>query len=241
MRILNGLKFLWFLAKRKNAKTDPFINWLKFANAGMLNQGNIYCIEYVVDHLPSDKPIIEIGSFCGLSTNVISHYLAKSEKTNKLITCDKWVFERETQNKETNFGTSAITRNEYRQFVKNTFIRNVSFFSKMQPFTIEEFASDFFRLWKEEKLAKDVIGRAVQLGGAISFAYIDGNHSYEFVKADFCNVDKYLEVGGFILFDDSADYHVQFGVNRLMKEIKKKGNYKVVIKNPNYLVKKTKQ
>jgi len=26
-----------------------------------------------------------------------------------------------------------------------------------------------------------------------------------------------------------------------MKEIKKKGNYKVVIKNPNYLVKKTKQ
>lgn len=111
----------------------------------------------------------------------------------------------------------------------------------MQPFTIEEFASDFFRLWKEEKLAKDVIGRAVQLGGAISFAYIDGNHSYEFVKADFCNVDKYLEVGGFILFDDSADYHVQFGVNRLMKEIKKKGNYKVVIKNPNYLVKKTKQ
>lgn len=240
MKLLNGLQYLWYLANQKKACPDLFIGWLQFANAGMLNKGNIYCFEHVISQLTSDKPIIEIGSFCGLSTNVINYYLIKFKKNNKLITCDKWIFERSEKDKDINLGVSGITHEEYRKFVKETFMRNISFFSSNIPFTIEEFSNDFFRLWEGRKQATDVTGKRVRLGGAISFAYIDGNHSYEFVKNDFQKINKYLEKGGFILFDDSADYYTKFGVNRLVKEVRKMDNYELVIKNPNYLFKKIK-
>ena len=78
----------------------------------------------------------------------------------------------------------------------------------------------------------------VQLGGKISFAYIDGNHYYDYAKRDFENVDKNLEIGGFILFDDSADTADKFEVWRVIDEIKKSGKYEIIKNNPNYLMKK---
>ncbi len=234
----NRLRYLWHLSKQKKPKPDPFINWLRFANAGMLNDGNIYCIEYVTARLPSENPVIEIGSFCGLSTNAISYYIAKAKGANRLITCDKWLFEG-AENQDLLLGPSDITHRQYRQLIKDTYIRNVGFFSHdRQPHTVEAFSNDFFDLWEREAIATDVMGKEIQLGGPISFAYIDGNHTYQFAKDDFYNVDRYLETNGFILFDDSADYHTYFGVNQLVKEIKKMDNYEVVIKNPNYLFRK---
>ena len=50
----------------------------------------------------------------------------------------------------------------------------------------------------------DVFGRSFQLGGPISFCYIDGNHTDDLAKRDFENCDRYLEKGGFVLFDDSG-------------------------------------
>ncbi len=99
------------------------------------------------------------------------------------------------------------------------------------------FSDDFFDLWKKNKLVADVFDRKIQLGGGISFSYIDGNHSYEYAKRDFKNTDKYLDTGGYILFDDSSDSD-PFGLSRLMKEISKNERYKLIIKNPNYLFKK---
>lgn len=224
---------------QKQARHYEFVNWLKYANAGMLNHGNIYCVEYAIEHLPSDSPIIEIGSFCGLSTNLISFYLRKNNKSNKLITADKWIFE----NGEAPDGLlegSNITNKQYKEFVKASYIRNITFFSKDHlPYTIEQFSDDFFKLWEAEKLETDVLGQKVQLGGKISFAYIDGNHTYEYAKRDFQNVDKYLEPGGFILFDDSADDSI-WEVTRVIDEIKKEGRYEIVINNPNYLIRKKK-
>ena len=235
--MLNKLRYLWHLSTQKKPKTDLFINWLRFANPGMLNEGNIYCIEYVTENLPSDNPIVEIGSFCGLSANAINYYLRKAGRTNTLITCDKWEFEG-TENNELFLGASHITRRQYRQFVKETYIRNVGFFSSTPPHTVECFSNDFFDIWGRGGVAADVMGRRTQLGGPISFAYIDGNHTYEFARDDFLNVDRYLEKDGFILFDDSADYYTQFGVNRLVREIKKMDTYEIVVRNPNYLFRK---
>ncbi|MGP8217167.1 MAG: class I SAM-dependent methyltransferase [Bacteroidia bacterium] len=221
------------------AKPYEFFTWLWFANAGMLNNGNMYCFEYAIEHLPSNNPIIEIGSFCGLSTNVISFYILKNNKSNKLITTDKWIFENSGP-PDSFLDGSRITNKEYRDFVKGTYMRNVSFFSKDHlPYTIEQFSDDFFKLWKENKTETDVFGRQIQLGGKISFAYIDGNHTYEYAKRDFENVDKYLEPGGFILFDDSAD-NSHWEVCKVISEIKESGKYEIIINNPNYLVKKIK-
>jgi hypothetical protein len=55
---------------------------------------NRYSMEYGVSRLPSDSPLLVIGSFCGLSTNVLTYYKRKHAKNNRLITCDKWEFER---------------------------------------------------------------------------------------------------------------------------------------------------
>lgn len=222
---------------QKQAHPHEFINWLKYANPGMLDNGNLYCLQYAIEHLPSNNPIVEIGSFCGLSTNLISFYLRTYNKTNKLITSDKWVFEgAEVPNSL--LGGSTIPHSQYRTFVKESYIRNISFFSgENLPYTIEEFSDEFFALWSQNKLETDVTGRKIQLGGKISFAFIDGNHEYAFAKKDFENVDKYLEVGGFILFDDSGDFS-DWEVKQVIKEIKAGGRYEVIVNNPNYLVRK---
>ena len=54
---------------------DEYLTWLQFANSGMLNHGNVYAMKYAIENLPTSDPIIEIGSFCGLSTNVLSYFL----------------------------------------------------------------------------------------------------------------------------------------------------------------------
>jgi hypothetical protein len=230
-----------YLIKRLQQKSpiiseDEFIDWLSFANAGMLNKGNLYCFELAISNLPSDAPILEIGSFCGLSTNAINFYLSKYKKSNKLITSDKWIFENAENGKT--IKNSEIGFLEYRNFVVESFKRNVGFFSsKNLPYTIEVFSDDFFELWVKKSEVTDVFNRNIQLGGPISFAYIDGNHTYEFAKRDFENTDTFLEKGGYILFDDSSNFS-PFGCAKLMKEIERNSNYELVIKNPNYLFRK---
>ena len=214
---------------------DEYIDWLTFANAGMLNRGNLYCIDFAARHIKSDSAIIEIGSFCGLSTNIISYYFNKYGKNNKIITSDKWVFEGQT---DETLGESPITHHDYKTFVRNSFKKNIQMFSSFNlPYAIEALSDDFFELWAEESIAKDIFERDINLGGAISFAFIDGNHTYNFAKRDFENVDRFLETNGFILFDDSAD-NSGFECRHLMQEIIENPKYELVIKNPNYLFKK---
>jgi len=215
--------------------TDEYIEWLCFANAGMLNRGNLYCFDFAIRNLPSDAPMLEIGSFCGLSANAITHYKERHGVKNRFITCDKWEFE--GSEKEL-ISESSIRHSEYKEFVKETFIRNVRMFSRDDlPYTVEKFSDEFFESWNREDTVQDVFGRELKLGGTLSFCYIDGNHTYEFVKRDFQNCDAALEKGGFILFDDSADGS-QWEVCQLMAEIKAGQDYEVVRRNPNYLFRK---
>jgi hypothetical protein len=218
--------------------TDDYITWLCFANAGMLTGGNLYCFAHAIKHLPSDKPVIEIGSFCGLSTNILNYYLSKEKKNNKIVTCDKWIFEGAEKGRYV--GNSDILHSDYKTFVKETFKRNVNMFSRNNlPYHIEASSDDFFKLWSGKEEVGDIFGRQIRLGGEISFCYIDGNHTYDFAKRDFKNTDRYLARGGFILFDDSYDGS-PFECARLMKEIVQSSDYDLVIKNPNYLFRKIK-
>ena len=65
----------------------------------------------------------------------------------------------------------------------------------------------------------------------------DGNHTYEFAKRDFENCDRFLERGGLILFDDSADGSER-GVCQVVQEVLETNRYDLVTKNPNYFFKK---
>lgn len=217
---------------------DEFLRWLSFVNPGMLHPGNTFCFDYAIKNLPSDDPVIEIGSFCGLSTNTIGYLLKKHKRKNKIFSSDKWIYEGYESSGNKYLGNSDISHQEYRIFVKETFKRNISFFSKENlPYTIEVFSDDFFDLWDKANEVEDVFGRKVKVGGRISFAYIDGNHTYEFAKRDFINTDKYLVKGGFILFDDTH-FVSTFGCAEFMKELEKNPQYELVMKNPNYLFKK---
>ena len=220
-----------YLTTKKIA--DSYIDWLCFANAGLLHKGNIYSMNRAIKNLPSDNPVLEIGSFCGLSANVISYLLFKHNRSNRIFCSDKWVFEGSESGG--NLGNSSISHESYREFVKSTYMRNVAFFSaENKPYAIEVFSDEFFDWWRRNITVNDVFNREVKLGGNISFCFVDGNHTYDFARRDFENTDKYLDVGGYILFDDTSDIDA-FGLRKLMKEIQNNGRYKLVMKNPNYL------
>ena len=215
---------------------DEFLTWVRFAVPGMLNPGNVEAIQYAAQHMPSGYPVIEIGSFCGLSTVVIGYMLRKYAKANTIFTCDKWEFE--GQQLGSTLGDSIVTHDAYREYVKSTFLRcSETFLPGNLPHTIECFSDEFFSRWSERQAATDVFGRAVSLGGEIAFSYIDGNHTYEFAKRDFENTDRFLIPGGFVFFDDSSD-DSRWEVNRLMHELATSSKYEFVSKNPNYLFRK---
>ena len=213
---------------------DEFLRWLLFANAGMLERGNLYLMDYAISRLPSAAPMLEIGSFCGLSANVLTHLKHKHRRDNPIFTCDKWEFENRNSSC---IGDSNVTFEHYKTFVRDSFFRNVEMFSEDDaPFTVESLSHEFFDLWRERAAMKDVFSRSVTLGGPLSFCYVDGNHTYEGARADFENCDVFLEPGGFILFDDSA--WEEFGVHRLMPKVQATGRYKLIARNPNHLFQK---
>jgi hypothetical protein len=232
-RLLYALAHGMLRKKVTHPGVAEYVKWLSFSNAGMMDEGNIYAIKHALDNLPSENPVLEIGSFCGLSTNVITHVLETCGRSNKVITCDKWEFE--GTEPDSGIGNSRLSHARYREFVKWTYMNNVEFFSAQNlPYTIEVFSDEFFRLWAQTETVDDVFGRPAPLGGPVSFCYVDGNHTYEYAGRDFRNLDHFLEPGGYVLFDDSFDSN-PFGLTRLMREIQHHRGYELVMKNPNYL------
>jgi hypothetical protein len=210
-------------------EVDEFPIWMSYAIPGWLDAGNRYCFEYAIARLPSEAPIVEIGSFCGLSTNFLAYYLRKHGRTNRLFAADPWTFE---GSREGALGAhSRRLQAEYRAFVIESFKRNARFFSPNLPFAIERSSLAFFEAWRREDTVPDLFGRDAKLGGPIAFAYIDGNHTYEAALADFLNCDEFLQVGGFLLFDDS---HTDWGVTAVMRDVRSSGRYELLMKNPNH-------
>lgn len=216
---------------------NEFLTWVHFAVPGMLARGNVDAMDYAIANMPPDNPILEIGSFCGLSTAVLAYLLDKHSKTTPIYSCDKWEFE--GQQLGAPLGDSpSVTHDMYRTYVKRTFVNSMKTFAGHRlPHTIECFSDEFFRRWSEHQNTLDIFDRPVTLGGPLSFCYIDGNHSYEFAKRDFENTDQVLAPGGFILFDDSAD-ESHWDVNQLTREITSTHSYELVSRNPNYLFQK---
>ena len=117
-----------------------YITWLSFANAGMLERGNVDAFDFVIQNLPSLAPMVEIGSFCGLSTNVITCLKEKHAVKNRLITCDRWMFEGARPAAPV-AGSLFLNHTEYREFVRGTYIRNIQTFARYDlPYTVEMFS-----------------------------------------------------------------------------------------------------
>ena len=141
--------------------------------------------------MPNEGAIIEIGSFLGLSTNIIALPDPKNTAgTTEIFNCDPWCFEEAEKPIGGYFDASS---KEFREYVMKVFATSLELFSKnRKPYAIEGTSEQFLRQWKSESAVKDVFGRETVLGGPISFAYIDGAHTYEAAKNDFLGIDRYL-------------------------------------------------
>lgn len=220
-----------------NVTSDYYLEWICRMIGGWLspNDGNIMAFDFAVRHMPRAGAIIEIGSFLGMSTNIIAYLAIKYQRDNPFYSCDPWAFENAEKPIGGYFDASSDV---FRNYAKETFKHNIEVFSgTRKPHTIEAFSDRFFELWQHGSVGEDVFGRSVTFGGPISFAYIDGAHTYQAAKADFLGVDQNLLPGGFVLFDDSAD-GTTWEVNQLVHEIEQNPSYQLVFKTPNYFFQK---
>jgi predicted O-methyltransferase YrrM len=240
-----GLLSRIFKAPVKKVSPDDFIRRLRSSviGEGMLEEGNIYLFDKAIRQLPAIGAVVEIGSYGGLSANLICHLLRKYKKQNSFFTCDPWIYEGYHDHKggKTEFmdGRDDVKRLDHMEHIRQSFIRSSQLLSKANlPHSIHSTSNDFFSKWERTEEVNDVFERKVKLGGPIAFAYIDGDHSYEAAEQDLENVTKYLIRGGLILLDDSAD-HLSFGSARLMKKVARDKRFSIEDRNPNYLIRKT--
>lgn len=228
----------WLLdqCRTRRLTGHPYLDWLGYANAGMLHRGNLYAFDYVIRRLSAAATVLEIGSFCGLSTSALTFLLGVHGRQARLFTCDAWVFQGAELGPTV--PGSRIRHAEYRTFCRDAFLRNVGFFSRGRlPHTIEASSERFFQQWAGGETVKDVFGERVPLGGPFDFVYIDGDHSEAGAQHDFEQTDRWLVPGGYLLFDDSGAT-APFGCRRIAQAAARHPGYRLIGRWPNVLLQK---
>ncbi|OQX99792.1 MAG: hypothetical protein B6I24_01610 [Bacteroidetes bacterium 4572_128] len=232
----NKTKYL--LVPKTKYLEDKYFSYAEYVcGGGMLEKGNIYVWDYVIQKLDKKSNILEIGSFVGLSTVIITYLSKKYKKDINFYNVDFW----KLQDDNKDFFDKELKFKEYNEFVKKTYINNLIFFhSKDLPYSIHDTSQSFFLSKEKDEELTDIFNRKVKLPEKFDFCFIDGDHSYDGAKLDFLNVNKHLNKGAYILFDDSSDGSGFGGINKLMSEVLKNPNFKLIMKNPNYLFQKIK-
>jgi Methyltransferase domain len=225
---------------------DDFIKRLPSAvvGAAMLHEGNPYLFDWAIRNMPEQGAVVEIGSYGGLSTNLLVHMMRKHRRNASFFTCDAWVYEgfHDITNGATPWmdGNTNVSRVDFMAHIKASYIQVTRLFSNDQlPYTIHTRSDIFLEQWASEASCSDVFGRMATLGGPIAFAYLDGDHSLQTVQMEFEAINKYLLPGGFILLDDSGR-GMPFGSVQVADAILQRDDYQLVARNPNVLVQKCK-
>ena len=221
-------------------RRDEFLYWLTLINPGTLDERNLPLFNHAIQRMPDNGAVVEIGSWCGMSLNHLIHMIQQTGRSNVVFSVDEWNFE--------GSGAALIPGSlipgskvqfvDYRDLAMDTFRRNLLLFHPDQlPHHIVESSDSFFELWTQRAEVVDFFGRDTTLGGPISLAYIDGDHSYEQSWRDFEKVDRFLVPGGFIIFDDSAD-DCGWESKRSARDAASRPDYELVAKAPNYCIAK---
>lgn len=227
-----------FRESDRRVRSDDYIPWLCAMLGGWVapDHGNLRAFDHAVRSMPAGGAMIEVGSFLGLSTNLLAYLAMKYRQEHPFFSCDPWVFE----GTERPIGGYFDAGSEaYRRYAKEVFRMNTALFSApRKPYAVEATSARFFEAWDRRETAEDVFGRPAVLGGPISFAYIDGAHTEEAARGDFLAVDRHLLPGGFVLFDDSDDGGCFPDVTRVAREVARQPSYEVVFKTPHYFFRK---
>ena len=224
---------------------DIAIEWINYSHASPENgmpYKNQFLFKEAMEILTKNKltdPIVEIGTFCGRSTTSIMYMMDKFGLVNKIITTDPFKF---SVNDKALLGLGK-KMDDYELYIKNQFITNMKFWNKkFDLFSFDLDSDSFFNSWELKENKRCLFNNYINLGGPVSFCFIDGDHSYAQAYKDFINVDKYLINSGVIIFDDSGKYHSDAigdnGVYKVVHDLIKTGRYKVLYENPNIMVQK---
>ena len=107
----------------------------------------------------------------------------------------KWSLNR--RRSKWNCNQSGITGADYSNFVKESYKRNVHFFSKENlPIQLKLFRMNYFQLWDEKKRVQICIWQNCRPWWKFSFVFVM-EITIRIRKRDFENTDKHLEVGGY--------------------------------------------
>ncbi len=75
----------------------------------------------------------------------------------------------------------------------------------------------------DQRLSHWVLPDLEQKGLRIQFAFVDGSHQFDYVMSDFLGIDRILDVGGLIAFDDSdwpaITQVIRFALNNCAYEV----------------------
>jgi hypothetical protein len=210
---------------------------------GMVEDFKVWQLRQAIELVPDHLAIIEIGSFCGRSTNLFRYFLDQAGKDNPIFNCDIWNYAFKGMGPQRIVSQSPVTGDGWADHARETFKHHAQFFSGHKlPHSFQMPSVEFFKAWQNRETHKDLFGSNVVLGGKVGLCFIDGNHAYEAVKEDFAVCDAALDKDGLILFDDSGWPYASPGVAQFMTELKnsviKDGRYEIVSRNPHYLIRK---
>ena len=160
---------------------------------GWLNDHEGYLLYRLARDGEGDGAIVEIGSWMGLSTAWLA---AGSKEAGREHVHAIDVFDGGAMMKDTE-----VIRNEgttYNRFAEN--LEGLALFDHVEPIIAD--SGDAARRWTK---------------GAIRLLFIDGDHRYHAVKADFDLWSPHVAAGGFVVLDDATEQYP--GVLQLIGEV----------------------
>ncbi len=232
--IIVNLFFLFFNKNSKKKINDRYVDYFDFLIGGKLYKGNRELISYVFSNIKNHSNILQIGCFTGKTTVIMSHFAKKNNIICNFIDCDHFKF---TQFEKIWFEKNkfSISSHDYDKFIFENYKKNINFF-KIKVQTFKSDSIKFLENIYQNREIFDIDKKKLNIK-KFDFVFVDGWHSYEHTKKEFYFIEKLLNENSYILFDDS--YMLSgWGVDRLMKEINKKNNFKLISRMPNYLFQK---
>jgi len=164
----------------------------------------------IINKLPNESHIVEIGAFKGKSTAFLVVEILKSGKKIKLDVIDSWNGENETKEPWADYISEPA---------KNHFKPTGDIF--------EEFKNNLMPVWGKFNPIQSLSAPAAKLFNdkTLDFIFIDGDHQYEGIKKDLIAWRPKMKDGSIMAGDD---YNPSWGVTRAVDEFFGKQNVKVL-------------
>jgi len=193
----------------------------------------LYTMALATAHITGD--VLEIGSWCGRSTAVLGHAVRVTGRGNvhaidPFPTGKDWYtnpdgshsFSMELEGISIGGYQDQTVWDEPFQDVKKTvYNQHESPYDIFKTVMSSEGLSDVV---KTHRGTSSMFASKAPDDTKVRMAFIDGDHSYESVCNDIANVEKYLQIGGWIAFDDA--FTVYEGVNAaIVDKVMSSGRY----------------